>query len=87
MMEYQTVVDASAPIYVPIEFRETIICGIDWKHTAGISLNKRGAGGLVDQKSREFYNQRRLANARYTPFSLAEAYEWNLQTARLVVKV
>ena len=34
----------------------------------------------------EFYNQRRLANARFKPLYLNEAYDWQLEAQRMTVK-
>jgi hypothetical protein len=48
--------------------------------------SRRGNLGDKAQRRSEFYNQRRLANARWRPVDLQEAYEWSLKNQRLVVK-
>jgi hypothetical protein len=47
---------------------------------------RKGALGDKEQRRRNFYNERRLANARYKPLYLSEAYEWNLTNQRLTTK-
>ena len=42
--------------------------------------------GEKRDRKHEFYNERRLANARYRPFYLDEAYELALESTRLTVK-
>ncbi len=34
----------------------------------------------------EYYNERRLAIARYDPVNMSDLYEWNLRNQRLGIK-
>lgn len=72
--------------YVPIQFKEAIIAYLAWLDIRSLPNSRRG--GLSDKRDRrkEYYNQRRLAIARYRPFKMDEAYEINLQSQRLTVK-
>ena len=52
------------------------------------NFTKYKKGNLGDKRERErnFYNQRRLANAQFKPLYLMQAYEWNLENQRMTVK-
>jgi hypothetical protein len=71
---------------VPLFFREAIIAFLWWKDKKTINT-KRGAVGIQRDLKSDFYNERRLANARYRPLYLNEAYQISLDATRLTVKV
>jgi hypothetical protein len=73
-------------VYVPIQFKEAIIAYLAWKDIKSIPTSRRGA--IMDKRDRrhEYYNERRLAIARYKPIRMSEAYQLNLENQRLTVK-
>lgn len=72
--------------YIPIQFKEALIAGLAWLDIRSIPSSRRGNLGDKRDRRHEFYNQRRLAWARYRPLSLEEAYEWHLKNMRMAVK-
>lgn len=73
-------------MYVPIQFKEAIISYLRWKDIISIPSSRKGSIGDKAQRRHEYFNDRRLAVARYKPIHLEEAYQWNLENQRLVVK-
>jgi len=86
MLEYVAVPVAGGEYYVPMQFREALIAYLRWKDIASLPPTRKG--GLGDKRDRraEYYNERRLAIARYDPVNLSDLYEWNLQNQRITVK-
>jgi hypothetical protein len=86
MLEYVAAPVAGGEYYVPMQFREAMIAYLRWKDI--VSLPPTRKGGLGDKRDRraEYYNERRLAIARYDPVNLSDLYEWSLQNQRLAVK-
>lgn len=72
--------------YVPIQFKEAMIAGLSWLDIRSLPSGRRGNLGDKSQRRKEFYNQRRLAWARYRPLSLEDAYEWWLTNMRMCIK-
>lgn len=72
--------------YVPVQFKEAIISYLRWKDIISLPTSRRGSLGDKEQRRREYFNDRRLAIARWKPTSLEEAYHWSLENQRLVVK-
>lgn len=73
--------------YVPIQFKEAMIAGLAWLDIRSLPNSRKGNGGDKQSRRHEYYNQRRLAKARYEPFDLQQAYEWHLRNERSAVKV
>lgn len=87
MLEYITNPQEGQPYYVPIQFVEAIIAGLAWLDIRSVPSSRKGNLGDKRDRRHEFYNQRRLAWARYRPFNLWEAYEWSQTNTRLTVKI
>ncbi len=86
MLEYVSSPAEGEDYYVPIQFREAMIAWLAWKDSNGIPARSHFNLGDKRDKRHEFYNERRLANARWKPLRLAEAYELNLEMTRMCVK-
>jgi len=86
MLEYISSPLQGQTYFVPIQFREAIIAYLRWKDI--ISLPNGRRGGLGDKRDRrhEFYNERRLAIARYEPIRLEDGYAASQVQTRLTVK-
>ena len=72
--------------YVPIQFKEAIIAYLAWKDIKSMPSTRKGNLGDKRDRRHEYYNERRLAIARYKPFRATDAYELNMQSQRLTVK-
>lgn len=86
MVEYVASPQEGIDYYLPIQFKEALIAYLSWMDIRSLPSSRRGNLGDKAQRRSEFYNQRRLANARWRPVDLQEAYEWSLKNQRLVVK-
>jgi hypothetical protein len=73
--------------YLPIQFKEALISYLRWKDIISLPNTRRGSLGDKAQRRHEYFNDRRLAQARYRPIYLEEAFEWNAQSQRLAVKL
>jgi hypothetical protein len=87
VLEYVASPQQDQQYYVPIQFKEAIIAGLAWLDIRSLPSSRRGNLGDKRDRKTEFYNQRRLAWARYRPLSLEEAAEWAQRNTRLTVKI
>jgi hypothetical protein len=87
MLEYTSSPQEGGEYYIPIQFKEALISYLRWKDIISIPNSRRGNLGDKSQRRHEFFNDRRLAIARWKPISLEEAYEWSMQSQRMVVKL
>lgn len=86
MVEYLASPQQGQTYYVPLQFKEALIAGMAWMDIRNIPIKTHVQNSSVAMRRKEFYNQRRLAWARYRPLNLMDAYEWWLSTQRLTVK-
>jgi hypothetical protein len=75
------------PIYIPMQFKEAFMWYIAWQEIAMLPNTRRGMLGDKEQRRRNYFNERRLAWARYRPLHLEEAHEWSMNNTRLTVKI
>lgn len=87
MLEYTASPQQDGDYYIPVQFREAVISYLRWKDIISIPSSRRGNLGDKAQRRHEFFNDRRLAIARWKPISLEDAYEWSMQAQRMVVKI
>ena len=73
--------------FVPIQFKEAVISYISWKDIKSLPTTRRGGLGDKRDRKHDYYNERRLAIARYNPFRPQEAHQLNMQSTRLTVKI
>jgi hypothetical protein len=86
VMEYVASPQQGEDYFIPVQFREAMIAWLAWKDIANLPATRRGNLGDKRDRRHEFYNERRLANARWRPLILAEAYELNLEMTRMCLK-
>lgn len=72
--------------YLPVQFREALIAWMAWMDIRNIPSSRRGNLGDKRDRRAEFYNQRRLAIAQYSPFRFDEAYQASLEQTRYSMK-
>src|ERR1044072_3309954 len=70
---------------VPVQFREAVVAGLSWLDIRSLPSTRKGNLGDKRERKREFYNQRRLAWARYRPLRLDDAYQWSQMNTRRTV--
>lgn len=87
MLEYVSSPSDDQQYMIPSEFREALIAWLAWKDSSAIPARTHINLGDKAAKRHEFFNERRLAFARYRPLSLESAYQWSLSNQRIVVKV
>ena len=86
VIEYVAAPKQGETYYVPIQFFEAVLAYIRWKDIISLPSSRRGNLGDKRDRRHEYYNERRLANARWRPLRLMEAYEWNLENSRVTIK-
>ena len=85
MVEILTSPSQDETYMVPLHFKRAIIDFIWWKDNKVKSVIRNKVG--IDRDLRhEYFNSRRLAFARWKPFSLAEAYQQNVENQRMTTK-
>lgn len=87
VLEYIASPQEGQDYYVPVQFREALIAFCAWQDIANLPSTRRGSISDKEIRRREYYNERRLAYARYKPLYLEQAYQMNLESQRLTVKV
>lgn len=87
MLEYVASPSEGSNYPVPIQFKEAMISYLRWKDVISLPVSKRGQSVEKQMRRHEFFNERRLAIARWKPVSLEEGYAANLQAQRMTVKV
>lgn len=86
VLEFVPSPDEGGEYYVPIQFKEAIIAYLRWKDIISLPNSRRGTLGDKQMRRKDYYNERRLAIARFDPVNLSDAYEWNLTNQRLSIK-
>lgn len=86
ILEYAASPQEGGEYYIPIQFKEAMIWFLAWQDIALLPSTRKGGLGDKEQRRKNFYNERRLAIARFKPFHLQEAYQWALENQRLCVK-
>lgn len=86
MLEYIASPVSGGEYFVPIQFKEAVIAYLRWKDLISMPPSRRGSLGDKRDRRAEYYNERRIAIARYDAVKLSDLYEWNLASQRLAVK-
>lgn len=86
MLEYTCSPAEGGEYYIPIQFKEALIAYLRWKDVISIPVKTHMQNSNVQMRRRDYYNERRLAIARFDPINLPDLYEWNLRQQRLTVK-
>lgn len=86
VLEYIASPKESETYYVPMQFKEALMWYMAWHDISFMPNSRKGTLGDKEQRKKNFFNERRLAIARFNPFYLDEGYEWNLINQRMAVK-
>lgn len=87
MLEYVATPVQGQEYFIPIQFKTALMWYIAYNDIAMMPNSRKGTLGDKEQRRRAYHNERRLANARYRPVNLQEAYQWNMENQRLTVKI
>jgi hypothetical protein len=87
MLEYVASPKQGEEYYIPIQFKTALMWYIAYNEIAMLPNSRKGTLGDKEQRRRQYHNERRLANARYRPVDLQSAYQWNMESQRLTVKL
>lgn len=87
MLEYIAQPVEGTEIQVPIQFKEAIIAYLSWKDIKSMPTTRKGSLGDKRDRRNDYYNERRLAIARYSPIYLEEAYQASQEQTRFTVKI
>lgn len=85
MLEYKATPQLGADYHIPMVFREAMVAWLAWKDNELVAKGRKLATSNAERKT-NFFNELRLAIAKYKPFDLEQAYLWNLESQRLAVK-
>lgn len=85
ILEYLASPKEGEQYYVPMQFREALIAYMAWKDM-NVATKFHAQLGEKRDRRHEFYNERRLAIARFKPFYIHDAYQTNLENTRMTVK-
>lgn len=85
MIEYVASPVEGQEYFVPVQFREAIVAWLWWKDKRASTLN-RGQVGISRDLRSEFYNERRLAIARFKPTRIYEKYQASQEQTRMSLK-
>lgn len=86
MIEYLASPNPDEKYMIPLQFREAMIAWLAWQDIAYLPTSRKGNLGDKRDRKNNYFNERRLANARFKPLYLDETYEWNLANQRMTVK-
>ena len=86
MLEYIASPVSGGEYFIPIQFKEAVIAYLRWKDLISMPPSRRGSLGDKRDRRSDYYNERRLAIARYDAVKLSDLYEWNLANQRMAVK-
>lgn len=86
MLEYVSSPQQGVDYYIPMQFREALIAWLWWKDGNAKSLKSHMELGARRDWRHEFYNERRMAIARWKPIRLQEQYQTSQEISRLAVK-
>ena len=86
MLEYVASPAPGGEYYVPIQFKSAMVAFLAWQDIAYIPVKTHMQNSNANMRKSNFYNERRLAIARYDPVNLPDLYQWNLESQRLTVK-
>lgn len=85
-LEYLASPQPEGTYRLPIQFKEALIWFIAWQDIAMLPTTSHFNLGGVEQRRRNYFNERRQAIARFKPTYLEQAYEEHLQNQRLCIK-
>jgi len=87
IIEYISAPEEGGNYMLPIQFREALIAFLAWQDIAFLPSTRKGSISDKQERKTNYYNERRLAIARFKPYRFDVAYNINLDSSRMTVKV
>ena len=86
MLEYVASPLAGQEYYLPLQFREALVSWLRWKDIISIPSKTHVNNANVQMRRRDYYNDRRLAIAKWKPIRETEMYQASQQMSRMAIK-
>jgi hypothetical protein len=86
MLEYVSSPKQGQEYYLPVQFREALIAWITWKDGKAKTIKSHMQLGNNRDNKHEYYNERRIAIARWKPTRIYEMYQASQEQTRIAIK-
>jgi hypothetical protein len=86
MLEYVASPREGEEYYLPVQFREALISWIRWKDAISTNVKTHVQNSSIGMRRKDYYNDRRLAIAKWKPIRKEEAYQASQEQTRLAIK-
>lgn len=86
MLEYVASPMQGQEYYLPVQFREALISWLRWKDAISIVSKTHVANAGIQMRRKDYYNDRRLAIAKWKPIRTSEMYQMSQEMSRMAIK-
>jgi len=86
MIEYVSSPKEGQEYYLPVQFREALIAWLTWKDGKAKTIKSHMQLGNNRDNRSEYYNQRRIAMARWKPIRISEMFQASQEMTRAAIK-
>jgi hypothetical protein len=86
MLEYVASPMEGNEYYLPVQFREALISWLRWKDIISIPSKTHVNNSNVLMRRKDYYNDRRLAIAKWKPIRISEMYQASQEMSRMAIK-
>lgn len=86
LLEYMATPKVGNDYYLPVQFREALISWIRWKDAISIPVKSRPQQSNVEMRRRDYYNDRRLAIAKWKPVRTYDIYQSSQEMTRMAIR-
>jgi len=86
ILEYMASPQQGTEYYLPVQFREALISWIRWKDIASMPSKNHINNSNVQIRRKDYYNDRRIAIARWKPIRDYDMYQVSQEMTRLTVR-
>jgi len=86
ILEYVASPMAGQEYYLPMQFREALISWLRWKDNISRPMKTKADNSSIQMRRKDYYNDRRLAIAKWKPIRPYDMYEVSQQMTRLAIK-
>lgn len=86
MLEYVSSPTQGEEYYLPVQFREALISWLRWKDAISTNVKTHVQNSSIGMRRKDYYNDRRLAIAKWKPIRQSEMYQSSQEMTRLAIK-
>ena len=87
MLEYVSSPMQGQEYYLPMQFREALISWLRWKDIQSTPVKTHVQNNNADQRRRDYFNDRRIAMARWKPIRIYEMLQASQEQQRQAIKI